>query len=243
MPVSFDLTGRVALVTGASRGIGYEFVRQYAQAGWRVIATARDPGNAARLHALARANSAIAVEQLDVTDHASIEALAERYRGTAVDVLVNNAAISGGGVNQLFGRTNYAVFDPVMHTNVTGPLKVCEAFIDHVAASRQKKLVVVTSQQGSIGSMNRPAAYFYSASKSALNMVMRQVSFAVRERGVIVCLVAPGATDTDFMNEVRGRIPLGDPVERTRGMIEQIARFTLETSGRFVEWDGTELPW
>ena len=233
----------VALITGASRGIGYEFAKQYAEMGWKVIATARDPAKADALQALAKAHKTIAVEPLDVVDNAGIDALAAKYKGTPIDVLVNNAGIGGGGKNQIFGQINYAVFDDVMHTNVEGPLKVSEAFIDNVAASRLKKLVVVTSSQGSIAMVRSPSLYFYRASKSAVNMAMRNVAFAVKDKGVIVCLVAPGATDTDFMQEVRGRMPLGNPADRTRAMIGIIDGYTIETTGKFTEWDGREMPW
>jgi len=231
------------LVTGASRGIGYEFAKQYAARGYTVIATARDPDKAAELNALAKTNKNIKVERMDVLDHAGIDALAAKYKGTPIDILVNNAGIGGGGVNQNFGKINYAVFDDVMKTNVEGPLKVSEAFIDHVAASTQKKIMMVSSSQGSIASVRSPSLYFYRASKSALNMVTVNLAKAVKDRGVIVGMVAPGATDTDFMIEVRGRIPLGAPSERTAGMIAQIDAFTMEKSGQFFEWNGEQVPW
>src|SRR5207247_2370672 len=98
-------------------------------------------------------------------DHAGIDALAAKLKGTPIDLLINNAGIGGGGNNQTFGKINYAVFDEVMRTNVEGPLKVSEAFIDHIAASRLKKLVLVTSSQGSLAqTTSRPSLYFYRAS-------------------------------------------------------------------------------
>jgi NAD(P)-dependent dehydrogenase (short-subunit alcohol dehydrogenase family) len=231
------------LVTGASRGIGLEFAKQYAARGYVVIATARDPAKAAELQALAATNKNVKLERLDVLDHSGIDALAAQYKGTPIDILVNNAGIGGGGANQVFGKINYAIFDEVMKTNVEGPLKVAEAFVDHVAASSQKKIMMVSSSQGSIASVRSPSLYFYRASKSALNMVTVNLSKAVKDRGIIVGIVAPGATDTDFMIEVRGRIPLGKPDERTAGMIAQIDAFTMEKSGQFTEWNGETIPW
>lgn len=231
------------LITGANRGIGLEFVKQYAARGYTVIATARNPDNSPDLQALAKANTNIRLEQLDVVDHAGIDALAAKLKGTAIDILVNNAGIGGGGDNQVFGKINYDVFDGVMKTNVEGPLKISEAFIEHVAASTQKKIMMVSSSQGSIASVRSPSLYFYRASKSALNMVTVNLAKAVKDKGVIVGMVAPGATDTDFMIEVRGRIPLGDPAERTAGMIAQIDAFTLEKTGQFYEWNGEQIPW
>ncbi len=231
------------LITGASRGIGTEFVKQYAARGYTVIATARDPAKAVDLQALAKANKNISIERMDVLDHASIDALAAKLKGKPIDILVNNAGIGGGGVNQVFGKINYAVFDDVMKTNVEGPLKVSEAFIDNVAASNMKKIMMVSSSQGSVASVRSASLYFYRASKSALNMVTVNLAKALKDKGVIVGMVAPGATDTDFMIEVRGRMPLGKPSERTAGMIVQIDAFTMEKSGQFFEWNGETVPW
>lgn len=229
------------LVTGANRGIGLEFARQYAARGWRVIATCRDPAKAADLQALA--GPLLTIEPLDVTDTAAIDRLAAKLKGTAIDILVNNAGIGGGGDNQVFGRINYGIFDDVMHTNVAGPLKMAEAFVEHVAASSRKMIMMVSSSQGSLTGVRGASLYFYRASKAALNMVTVNLAKAVKERGIIVGLVAPGATDTDFMKEVRGRIPLGDPKERTAGMMAEIDKFTMATSGTFVEWNGQGVPW
>ncbi|MBM3516085.1 MAG: SDR family oxidoreductase [Alphaproteobacteria bacterium] len=227
------------LVTGANRGIGLEFARQYAARGYKVIATARDPAKADALKAAA----GVIVERLDVNDHASVDALAAKLKGTAIDILVNNAGIGGGGDNQVFGRIKYPVFDDVMHTNVVGPLKIAEAFVEHVAASAKKMLMMVSSSQGSIASARGASLYFYRSSKTALNMITINLAKTLKERGIIVGLVAPGATDTDFMAEVRGRMPLGDPKERTADMIAEIDKFTMEKSGAFVEWNGQTIPW
>ena len=227
------------LVTGANRGIGLEFARQYAARGYKVIATARDPAKADALKAI----SGVSIERLDVNDHASIDALAAKLKGVGIDILVNNAGIGGGGDNQVFGRIKYPVFDDVMHTNVLGPLKIAEAFVDHIAASAKKMIMMVSSSQGSISSVRGASLYFYRSSKTALNMVTINLAKALKERGIIVGLVAPGATDTDFMAEVRGRMPLGDPKERTAGMIAEIDKFTMEKSGAFVEWNGEIIGW
>jgi NAD(P)-dependent dehydrogenase (short-subunit alcohol dehydrogenase family) len=232
-----------ALITGANRGIGFEFAKQYAERGYRVIATARDPAKATELQDLAKKHKLVSIEKLDVTDLAAIDALAAKLKGTPIDLLVNNAGIGGGGANQNFGKINYAVFDDVMRTNAQGPLKMTEAFMDHVMASKMKKVVLVTSSQGSIASVNRPSLYFYRASKAAVNMALRNVALAVKDKGVMICMVAPGATDTDFMAEVRGRMPLGNPADRTKAMIGLVDKCTMEQTGVPIEWDGTVIPW
>ena len=131
--------GSRVLVTGANRGLGFEFTRQYAERGAKIIATARKPDQADALNALAANNDDITVEKLDVTDHDNIEALAEKYVDVPIDILLNNAGIGGGIENQLFGKMDYATFDQVMAVNVKGPIKMCEAFRKNVEASELKK--------------------------------------------------------------------------------------------------------
>ena len=117
------------LITGANRGIGLELARQYAGRGWRVIATTRRPADATALLALAKLHPSVTVEVLDVTDHAGIAALATKYKGMPIDVLLNNAGISGDGEGGDFGQLNYDVYDKVHAVNVVGPLNMAEAFL------------------------------------------------------------------------------------------------------------------
>ena len=128
------------LITGANRGIGFEFARQYAELGWTVIATCRSPATAENLNALAASHENVTVEALDVNDHEAIDALAKKYSETAIDVLLNNAGMLGdtGGQN-VFGQIDYAVMEQVYRTNTLGPIKMAEAFVEHVAASDQKR--------------------------------------------------------------------------------------------------------
>ena len=232
------------LITGANRGIGYEFARIYAERGWGVIATYRRQQVPDSLVRLAENHDKVRNERMDVTDHSMIEDLAEVLSGTAIDIIINNAGISGGGSRtQRFGNLDYGPFRSVMETNVSGPLKITEAFLDHVKASEQKKIITVTSSQGSIGSVNRPGLYYYRSSKSAVNMIMANIAKQLKAQGVIIGLVAPGATDTDFMAEVRGRIPLGDAGERTAAMIKIIDNMTMDQAGIPIEYDNTVIPW
>lgn len=229
------------LVTGANRGLGLEFARRYAGRGWRVIATARRPSAAAELQALAGEAGHVHVEPLDVTDGAQVAALAARYANHPIDVLLNNAGVGGGGENQIFGRLNYPVLDEVMAVNAAGPMRMCEAFLDHVAASEQKKMITVSSSQGSIASVEFPMLYWYRASKAAVNMVMANLALQLRRREIIVGLVTPGATDTDFMAGVN--MPLRDPGEAADDMMRNIDRFDLELSGTFLNYTGEPIPW
>ena len=132
------------LITGANRGLGLEFARQYADDGWRVIAGCRDPAAAAELQAIAGQHPGrVTVARLDVLDHAGIDALAATYKATPIDVLLNNAGIIGPRQAELhrqyFGTMDYAAMETVWRTNTVAPLKMSEVFAEHVAASAQKR--------------------------------------------------------------------------------------------------------
>lgn len=230
------------LITGSNRGIGLEFARRYAAAGYRVIATCRRPAEARELNALAAATPSLTVEKMDVLDHEGIDALASRYAGQPIDILLNNAGISGGGGNQFFGKFNYAVFPEVMAVNAVGPVKVAEAFLANVRASGQKKIMTVSSSQGSIGSVDAPRLYWYRASKAAVNMIMANLALQLKNRGIIVGLVTPGATDTDFMAGLPKKM-LRPVTEAVSDMMREMDKFTLATTGRFVDTRGKTLPW
>ncbi|MEO8223633.1 MAG: SDR family oxidoreductase [Gammaproteobacteria bacterium] len=232
----------VVLITGANRGIGLEFARHYAGRGYRVLATCRSPSAAAELQALAGKFPAVTVDTLDVLDHAGVDALALKYADLPIDILLNNAGIGGGGDNQLFTRLNYGVFEEVMAVNAVGPIKVCEAFLKHVQASRQKKMITVSSSQGSIGKVDAPRLYWYRASKAAVNMLMANLAVQLKSRGITIGLVTPGATDTDFMKGLPKRMlrPVADAVT---DMAREIDRFDVSRTGQFVDTTGAVLPW
>lgn len=232
------------LVTGANRGIGLELTRQYAARGWKVIATARKPAEAAELASLAsKSGGKVSIETLDVTDLAAIDALAAKYQGQPVDVLFNNAGITGGGPNQLFGKKmEWPLYDLVLRTNVIGPLKMAEAFLPHILASQQKKISNVSSSQGSIGSMNNGMLYFYRPSKAALNMEMRNLAIQLKSKGVSVALIDPGPVDTDMMSMLPKKMLR--PVETAGSDLIRITdQLSLENTGTFWTFDGSVLPW
>jgi NAD(P)-dependent dehydrogenase (short-subunit alcohol dehydrogenase family) len=237
--------GAQILVTGANRGLGLEFTRQYAERGCKVIATARTPESADELNALAAGNKNIIVEQLDVTDHARIEELGLKYKETPIDLLLNNAGIGGGLENQMFGRMNYEVFHKVMDVNVAGPMKMCEVFYRNVGASNLKKIVTVSSSQGSISGVKSPMLYWYRSSKSALNMNMVNLSFQLRKKKIIVGLVTPGATATDFIPEQFRKAIKGiqTPEQATKDMIRNIDRFSVANTGTFFDYTGDVVAW
>ncbi len=239
---SFAVAETTVLVTGSNRGLGYEFTRQYAERGYNIIATARKPEKAEALQALAAENPNIIIEKLDVTDLAAIDALADKYTDQPIDILINNAGVTGDPFKtQMLGKIDYSIFDLVMHVNVMGPLKIAEAFLSNVEVSEQKKIISVSSSMGSI-SKTFGTGYFYRSSKAALNMTMATLAKEVKSKGIVIGLVNPGPTATDMMKNFSGA-SLRDPVEATTDMIRNIDNLTIETTGAFLQYDGSTLPW
>ena len=142
------------LITGANRGIGFEFAKQYLARGWRVIATCRKPETADDLKTLqAEYPDLLIIDKLDVRDHNQIDLLAERYNNTLIDILLNNAGISGGQREQIFGRFDYEAYNAVLQTNTIGPLKEAEAFYPHFRDSQHKKIITVSISEGTINTV------------------------------------------------------------------------------------------
>ena len=233
-------------ITGANRGLGLEFAKQYAADGWNVIATARKPEKADDLNALAAANDNITVEQLDVTDHARIDALAEQYKDQPIDILLNNAGISGTPKpGMIFGKLDYDMLNDFIQVNVAGPVKMSEAFKPHVKASNMKKIAVLSSKAGSFaedGGGNFPGVLWYQTSKAALNMAMTRVTKAVVRDGISVVLLSPGLVDTQGGQLTQMGMPGLTPIEESiGGMRKIIDDMTVETTGRFITYTGDEV--
>lgn len=232
-----------ALITGTNRGIGLEYVKQYAAKGWRVIATCRNPQEATDLQALAKANPAILIEKMDVTDFEQIDAVAAKYKDQPIDVISNNAGYTGGGTSQTFGKKmEWQEFDVVLRTNVIGPLKVAEAFLPNLLAGQQKKLINVSSSEGSISGVNAPRLYFYRSSKAALNMEMRNLSIGMKSKGISVAMINPGMVDTDMMKSLPKSM-LRSKEDAVKDLIRITDQLSLDNTGTFWNYDGKVLPW
>jgi NAD(P)-dependent dehydrogenase (short-subunit alcohol dehydrogenase family) len=187
------------------------------------------------------------VEKLDVLDAPGLRALAGKYNGKPIDVVINNAGVLGDLPAQTLGTLDQQEFREVMAVNAFGPLAVSEAFRDNVARSQQKKIVAITSGAGIIsGARISGGLYFYRASKVALNMVMRGLASDLAAHGIVVGIVAPGAVDTDMRRALVGaeraakdlRIP-----DSVSGMIKVIDGLTLANSNQVYNYDGGTMPW
>jgi NAD(P)-dependent dehydrogenase (short-subunit alcohol dehydrogenase family) len=220
-------------LTGASRGLGLEFAKQYAADGWRVIATARDPARAEALRAI---KGNVEIHALDVVDFAAASRLGELLRDEAIDVLIANAGISGPrdmSLKQIDGDAWAEVF----RVNTMAPVAIAAALTDQVARSSQRKAVAISSRLGSMAENNDGGMSVYRSSKAALNAVWR--SFAIDNPGLIATVLHPGWVRTDMGGEAA---PVA-PSESVAGMRRVIAGLTTKDSGGFRNFDGAPLPW
>jgi NAD(P)-dependent dehydrogenase (short-subunit alcohol dehydrogenase family) len=245
------------LITGANSGLGLEFAKQYAELGWTVIATHRRDGVPESLAPLlAQYPDTVRVERMDVASIPEVEALAAKLEGVAIDVLINNAAVytdrsgcldetcTGAYNTQTFGNIDFALFDTIMTVNVRGPLVVSESFIDHVRASRQKKIIAISSTNGSVSApLPGPQGIAYRSSKAALNRAMQLVAVKLKEEGVVVLMLHPGQVITERLERNRGVPGAVETAPSVTGMIEVIAAATMEDTGKFLQYDGTTAPW
>ena len=220
------------MITGASRGLGLEFARQFYNEEYRVIATCRNPKDANELNAIGD----IDVHLLDVTEDESVAILADKLRGENIDILINNAGVIGQ--RDGFGKLDYDIWAETMDTNVFGPMRVAEAFINNVMNSEKKQMIFITSRMGSITEAV-PNAYVYRSSKAALNMAVKCLSAELEEKGLIAVLFHPGHVQTDM----GGQAAPVTPQKSIEGMKNQIVALTRDDNGRFLSYDGHQIPW
>ena len=225
------------LVTGANRGLGLEFAKQYAASGYRVFATAREPARATDLAALAKGHSNISVHTLEVAEAASVQRLAGELAGEAIDILINNAGVMGPK-RQTVGKIDFDGMLDTLRVNTLGPLRLAEAFVEQVARSERKMMVAITSGMGSIADSSG-GYYAYRASKAALNMSFHNLALDLKARGIIAFVINPGWVQTD-MGGSGAPLPVEASIAAMRKVFDDM---TLEQSGSFMNYKGGTFPW
>lgn len=236
------------LVTGANRGIGLEFARQYAQDGWKVIATCRNPDKADSLAELAKHKKNIVIARLEVNDRDSLSSLSARLTDEPLDVLINNAGILTGTGNPCTAEANdpaqsFGTIDPeswlrILQTNIVAPMMVTQALLPPLMRSKTPKVAMISSGWGSL-QQTGPEFMGYRSSKAGLNAAMRSVADMLRSSGVIVVSLAPGWVRTDMGGSSAGLLP----ETSVAGMRQVIAGLTLQESGGFFRYNGEAVPW
>jgi NAD(P)-dependent dehydrogenase (short-subunit alcohol dehydrogenase family) len=234
------------LVTGANRGLGLEFVRQYAADGWVVKAAARDPEKSKELKKFAEQHKNISLHALDVASEKSVQELADALDGVAIDVLIHNAGIYIRG-GQTIGAMDYVGWRDAMETNLFGVFRVTEALLENVLASERKQIAAISSSMASLDIVQKApslgavggTAYQYRSSKTALNMALVVLAKELAAKSVSVVLVDPGWVKTD-MGGPNAQLT---PEESINGMRRVLAGNPKELAGKFLGYDGRERPW
>ncbi len=258
---------KTVLVTGSNRGIGLEFIKQYGQKGWDVIATCRNPDGAEALEAVAKDHSNIRIMAADITNNASIDQLSNQLDGEPIDILINNAAYLGPPEPQKFGQIDYEMFTRSFEVNAIGPIRITEKLIENIRLGDDKKVIFLGSAAGSIAQIAPPVTlYSYRASKAALHLAVHNLYHEMLPENVIVSLINPGLVDTRGFLELKpddpipkelskmvpetlirmiqeGKIPMITTFESVMKMLSYIDKLTIDTEPLFVNSDGTPMPW
>ncbi len=225
-------------ITGSNRGLGLEWVRQYAREGWRVYATCRRPAEATELKQIAEQYSSVSLHRLDITNAGDIQAIRWEMQGESIDILLNNAGIYLEKDRPEFGCIRYQEWAETFSVNTMGCMRVSETLVENVARSEKRLIVAISSHMGSIADIQSPGSYYYRSSKAALNAAMQGLSVELKSLKIGVLILHPGGVNTRMGPE--GGIT---PEVSVRGMRRIIEKFTLDRSGTFLRYDGTELPW
>jgi len=239
---------RRVLVTGASRGIGLELVRQLVEREDRVFAGYRSASTASRLLKLSaqRPGHLTAVE-MDVTDERSIDgAYGEvAHHVDGLDVLVNNAGIGSDSrdfddraASAELGSLRAGPMLRILHTNSVAPVLVAQRFLPMLRKGRNPRIVNISSEEGSISQTNG-GDHTYRASKAALNMFTRNLAIDLRDDAIIVVMVHPGWVRTD-MGGPNGPLSVEEAVH---DLVKVFDGLTLERTGSFLDWRGHPMPW
>jgi len=228
------------LVTGSNRGLGLEWVRQYAEEGWRVFATCRHPGEAYELMDFAAAHENVSIYRMDVTKQDEINAVTRELLNESIDVLVNNAGVYLEKYDE--GNLDHIRCDDwelTFGVNTLGCFRVTQAFKEMLGRSERRLVVAISSHMGSITEIESPGSYYYRSSKAALNAAMKGLSRELKSFGIGVMILHPGWNNT----RMGGSGAPFRPLQTVAGMRKLIEQFTLEDSGRFLRFDGSEIPW
>ena len=233
------------LVTGANRGLGLEFTKQILQAGHNVYAACRNINDIEDLDLLfAEYKDKLIVVNLDINDHNSILSLSEKLKDTSIDVMINNAGTIGplpyfeNTFKQHYGTIDYDVWSDVFKTNLFGPVKMAETFLENIENGNDKKMIFISSVVGSIAD-DHQKAFAYATSKTALNKSVALLADILKEKEVKVLAMCPGYVKTR-MNGGGANL---EPEESIEGMLEQIEKLDIESSGNFVRYNGESINW
>ena len=235
--LEFDNEQPTVLITGSNRNIGLEFVKQFSNKNWNVIATTRRPEDAKDLNDFAKNNKNIAVELLDVTNNEDISNLSKKYENQTIDILLNNAALTPrymsafkriNGVDEEKARESFEV-------NALGTMKVIQGFMNNVELSEKGKIIALSSKAGSFDERPKiPMMYGYAMSKAALNSMIYSLSFETKKKNIIAVVLSPGTVNTTPGMSLMGAIDVDESVSKMMAVIDGL---TMEHNGLFLDYE------
>ncbi len=222
---------RTYVITGASRGLGLELVRQLRNRGERVFGTVRGAAASAAVERLGAAPV-----MLDVTDPRAVDALPGLV-GVPVDVLINNAGVSSE--QKTLASLDAADMERVLRVNSVAPIMVARALLPRLRESSTRRIVHLSSALGSLASFAGGSSYAYRASKAALNMLNLSLAHELKPEGFTCVAMHPGWVRTDMGGP---EAPLS-PAESVASMISTLDTLHPGMNGAFLNHDGRTIPW
>jgi len=236
---------KTVLITGGNRGLGLEFVKQYSQLGYKIIVTCRNPNEAKELNTLKEnSKTDIKIHTLDVTNHEEIDLLSKSLSNKPIDIIINNAGIIGPFPifehieKQRFTTMDYTVWEKVLRTNLFGPVKISESFLENIKNGQEKKIIFISSTVGSINE-GKESAYAYATSKTALNKAISLMAENLKNENIHVLALCPGYVKTR-MNAGGANIKTDESI---KGMIKQIDSLDESNTGTFIRYNGELITW
>lgn len=227
------------LITGASRGIGLEMVRYGMDQGWDVLACCRNPQQAEKLLSMAQlSNGRVSVYLADMSELATLQALAYELRHEAIDILINNAGVYGSDKNR-FGQVDVYDWVETFKVNSIAPMKMSELFVEQLAMGQSKVIACLSSKMASMDDNSSGGSYIYRSSKAALNAVVKSLSIDLADKAIKCVALHPGWVKTN-MGGPNAEISTKESVTK---IFEILLVLKAKDSGRFIDIDGSDIPW
>jgi NAD(P)-dependent dehydrogenase (short-subunit alcohol dehydrogenase family) len=227
----------VALITGANRGIGLALVKAYAGRRDKVFAAVRRTSDRTELDAFAASQPKwVEVIEMDVSDPAEIARTRRKLEAEPIDVLINNAGISGPD-RQSATDMDFEGLTETLVVNSIAPLRIASAFLPNVKAAKGK-IITLSSQMGTMQSASSDSLA-YRVSKAAVNRLMRGLATELKPQGIPVLIVHPGWVKTDMGGDGAQL----KPEESAAQLLKLIDKLDLASTGKFLAWNGKELAW
>ena len=226
------------LITGANRGLGLGFVKNYLGKNINVVSTTRDIKGSKELLALKEIfRDKLEIFELDLIKESAADTIADLIGDRPIDILINNAGV--GSTNQHFEAVSPKPWLEVLKVNLIAPLMITQSIINNVKKGSDKKIYFLSSQLGSIGDNASGGMYIYRSSKTGLNQVVKSLSVDLKPQGITVVSLHPGWVKTD-MGGPNAPVSIDESIE---GMMQVIDSTDIRDTGRFLNYDGKELPW